>query len=63
MFFVRDDAGTEGTTKKSQTCASAFPPTGTAGPKLRAGFTDSPVTLMNGKCRANSVSPMMRPAT
>ena len=37
---------TEGTTKNSQTCASAFPPTRTAGPKLRAGFTESPVTLM-----------------
>src|SRR3954468_13174887 len=54
---------TEGTAKKSQTCASAFPPTRTAGPKLRAGFTESPVTLMNGKWRANSVSPIMRPAT
>ena len=32
-------------------------------PRLRAGLTDSPVTLMNAKWRANSVSPMIRPAT
>ena len=31
--------------------------------EARAGLTDNPVTLMNGKCSTVSVSPMTRPAT
>jgi hypothetical protein len=52
-----------GTIRNSQTWPSALPPTNTAGPRLRAGLTDSPVTLMNAKCSANRVSPMISPAT
>src|SRR5215831_16490319 len=33
-----------GATQKSQSCARAQPPTQIAGPVLRAGFTDTPVT-------------------
>ena len=33
-----------GATQKSQSCASAQPPTNTAGPVLRAGFTERLVT-------------------
>ena len=32
-----------GTTRNSQTCLIAVPPTKTAGPKLRAGLTETPV--------------------
>jgi len=35
-----------GATQKSQSCPSAHPPTNTAGPVLRAGFTDVLVTGM-----------------
>ena len=51
-----------GAMMNSQTCARACPPTTTAGPKERAGFTDRPVTLMNGKCKATSVRPTISPA-
>src|SRR5262249_23767452 len=54
---------TVGTTRKSHSCVNASPPANTAGPRLRAGFTDSPVTLMKGKCRATRVRPMTSPAT
>jgi hypothetical protein len=30
-----------GTMRKSQSCASDFPPTNSAGPRLWAGFTDA----------------------
>jgi hypothetical protein len=33
-----------GATRNSQSCASAVPPATTAGPRLRAGFTEVPVT-------------------
>src|SRR6202521_1401661 len=44
-----------GITRNSQTCANALPATKTAGPRLRAGLTASPVTLMNGECSAYRV--------
>src|SRR5262249_13587549 len=46
-----------GTMRNSHSCASAWPPTNTAGPRLRAGFTERPVTLMKGKCSTTSVRP------
>jgi hypothetical protein len=33
-----------GATRNNQSCASAVPPATTAGPRLRAGFTEVPVT-------------------
>ena len=35
-----------GARKKTQTWLRAWPPTSSAGPKLRAGLTDTPVTCM-----------------
>ena len=51
-----------GAIRKSQSWPSAFPPTMRAGPNERAGLTESPVTLTNGKWRATSVNPTISPA-
>lgn len=40
----------------------ALPPTKSAGAMERAGFTETPVTLMPTRCMPASVKPMARPA-
>ncbi|OYW33802.1 MAG: hypothetical protein B7Z45_08175, partial [Azorhizobium sp. 12-66-6] len=51
-----------GTMMNSHNCASALPPANSAGPMLRAGLTDTPVTGMNTMWIITSDRPMARPA-
>jgi len=51
-----------GATQKAHNCASAQPPTNSAGPVLRAGFTDVFVTGMLTKWMSVSASPIAIPA-
>ena len=46
----------------SQTWLRAWPPTIRAGPKLRAGFTEVPVSGMPIRCTTTRAMPMARPA-
>src|SRR5690606_40256992 len=51
-----------GATMKSQSCCNAIPPAKSAGPKLRAGFTEVPVIGITTICiKANEI-PMASPA-
>lgn len=52
-----------GATINSQSCEIAPPPSKSAGPMLRAGFTDVPVMGIHTICTRTSVSPMTRPAS
>ncbi len=51
-----------GATMKSHTCDSALSPTISAGPRLRAGLTEVPVSGIPIRCTTVSASPMARPA-
>ena len=51
-----------GATKKSQSWLSALPPAKSAGPKLRAGFTEVPVTGIATRWMSTNVIPIARPA-
>ncbi len=51
-----------GATMKSHTWLSAVPPTTRAGPRLRAGFTDVPVSGIPMRCTITSPKPMATPA-
>ncbi len=51
-----------GATMNSQSWPSACPPANSAGPRLRAGLTETPVTLMPTMWIMTSVRPMARPA-
>jgi hypothetical protein len=57
-----DDAPTKRATMNSHTCLSAVPPTMSAGPKLRAGFTEVPVSGMPIRCTTVKVRPITTPA-
>ena len=50
-----------GATMKSHSCAKASPQTNTAGPKLRAGLTDVPVTGIPTMCITARAIPMAKP--
>lgn len=52
-----------GASQKSQSWLHARPPTSTAGPKERAGFTEVPVTGINTICIKIRVRPITRPAS
>ena len=52
----------KGATMKSHSWQSAVPPAKSAGPKLRAGFTEVPVMGMQTICTNTSVRPMASPA-
>ena len=52
-----------GATIKSQSWEIALPPSKSAGPMLRAGFTDVPVMGIHMICTRTSVNPMTRPAS
>ena len=51
-----------GTSRNIQTWEIAFPPTHIAGPRLRAGLTDTPVMLMPKMWITTSVMPIAKPA-
>ena len=51
-----------GATKKSQSWARALPPDKRAGPRLRAGLTEVPVTGMVTRWISIRVTPMASPA-
>ena len=51
-----------GATINSQSCAIAVPPAKSAGPIERAGFTETPVTLMPTRWITTNARPMARPA-
>ena len=53
---------TIGARMKIQTCWRAAPPTKTAGAKLRAGFTESPVMFKPARIKAVNDKPMTKPA-
>ena len=53
---------TSGATMNSQTWLSAVPPTTSAGPNDRAGFTEVPVSGMPMRCTITSAKPMATPA-
>ena len=53
---------TSGATMKSQTWLSAVLPTTRAGPRLRAGLTEVPVSGMPIRCTITSAKPMATPA-
>ena len=55
-------APTIGATQKSQSCPSAQSPTNSAGPVLRAGFTEVFVTGMLTRWMRVSASPIAMPA-
>ena len=55
-------APTSGATMNSHTWLSAVPPTTSAGPRLRAGFTEVPVSGMPMRCTITSAKPMATPA-
>ena len=55
-------APTSGASRKTQTCASGSPPTNSAGPSERAGFTEVPVSGIPTRWTAVSDSPIARPA-
>jgi hypothetical protein len=55
-------APTIGATQKRNSCSSAQPPTNSAGPVLRAGFTDVLVTGMLIRWISVSARPIARPA-
>lgn len=52
----------KGATTKSQSWEIALPPSKSAGPMLRAGFTDVPVIGIHTICTRISVNPMANPA-
>ncbi len=53
---------TSGATMKSQTWLSAVPPTTSAGPRLRAGFTEVPVSGIPMRWTITRAKPMATPA-
>ena len=56
------NAPTIGATQNSHNCCSAQPPTKSAGPVLRAGFTEVLVTGMLTRWMSVSANPMAMPA-
>jgi hypothetical protein len=56
-------APTSGAMRNSQSWLSAWPPTSTAGPKLRAGFTDAPSMGIPMMLTRASARPTTMPAT
>lgn len=63
-FHVKAEraAPRKGAAMKSQSCDKACPPSNRAGPMLRAGLTEVPVTGMQTMCTNTRVRPMAKPA-
>ena len=62
MQAGRQDSSDQGRHDEQPHLVKAVPPTMSAGPRLRAGFTDVPVMGMPMRCTTVRVSPITMPA-